>query len=175
MGASAPIEGSAGSASLPGDGRQLRAPASWRVLDDVEPLVAQPGNVLEHALHLVLRVAVPVVHLDADEHRVSGAVGARDVAEELLVGDIRVVFERPGRFDNVDPAPPVASGERRGQFSSPNRWFEESGEVDVIRNATIVVIRGWPATSSSLMAKTALVPWKNGPSTWPQLSNVTGT
>jgi Fic family protein len=89
---------------LRGRDRQRIAELGQRrlVLDDVQPLLAEPGDVVEHPLQDVGRVAFPVMHLADDPQRVAGPVGPRDVAGEPLVRDVGVVLEGAGGLHDVD-------------------------------------------------------------------------
>lgn len=88
------------------------------VLDDLEPLVSQAGEVVEHLLEDVGRVPFPVVDLVDDSHRVPGPVGLGDVAVEPLVGDVRVILEGSRWLDRVDVAAALAPRSRESELCS---------------------------------------------------------
>jgi hypothetical protein len=68
--------------------------ASESVLDDVETLSAQSSEVVEHRFEHFGRMGFPIEHFVGDAHRVAGSIRPGDVAGELLVGHVGVVFER---------------------------------------------------------------------------------
>src|SRR4051794_17398344 len=91
------------------------------VLDDVQPLLAELRQVVEHPPERLRVVPLPAVHLADDAQRRAGAVGLGGVAGEALVGHVRVVLERAQRLDDVDASPLPGPGQRRRQLRSPGR------------------------------------------------------
>jgi hypothetical protein len=83
------------------------------------------GDGVTHGLELLWGMSHPVEDFGNDLERLLGAVGSRGVARELLVGQIRVVFERAGGNDDVD----VTAAPALGQFGAPG--VEQGREVDV--------------------------------------------
>ena len=81
------------------------------VLDDVETLLAERCEVVQHAFQYLGGVALSALNLGDDAQRVARPVGLRGVAGESLVGHVRVVLERADGLDDVDvpPAPLPAS------------------------------------------------------------------
>ena len=115
--------------------------SSLLVLDHVEALLAQAGEVVEHPLQHLGGMALPLLNFVDHAHRVWRAVRAGDVAGEPLVGDVRVVLERPSGLDHVDAAERVAPGAFPRQLGRPHGRLEQCGEVDVVRHATLLVVR----------------------------------
>ncbi len=110
------------------------------VLDDVETLFAKTIEVVDHRLEDFGGMSVPL-HFVNDAQRVASAVRAGDVAGVSLVGDVGVVFEWAGWFDDVHTAALFAAREGDGEFGGPDGGFQERSEVDVVRDATFVVVR----------------------------------
>lgn len=72
----------------------------------------------------------PVRDLADDPERRPGAVRPRGIARELLVGDVGIVLELPGRFHLVDARGAVAGG----KFGGEARAVAQCGEVDVVHH-----------------------------------------
>ena len=66
----------------------------------------------------------PVVHLVEHEQRLAGAVGAGDIARELLVRDVGVVLEGAGGLDDENVAALVVTTERGRELGRPHRRLE---------------------------------------------------
>ena len=105
-------------------------------------------------------MAIPGPHLVDHDHRVASSVGLGDVAREPLVRDVRVVFEGAGRLDDVDAAPLLAPRNRRSKFGRPYSRFEQRSEVNVVRDATLVVVGELAGETRSPISNEVLVPWK---------------
>ena len=73
-------------------------------------------QVFEHSIQHLGGVAFPVLHLAEYLHRMGGTVGLGDIARELLVRNVGVVFKRTRGLDDVDVAPLAAAGQCSGQF-----------------------------------------------------------
>lgn len=114
----------------------------------------EPLEVVEHRLQHLRRVALPVLLLGDDAHRVTGAVGAGDVAGEALVRDVRVVLEGSGGFHDVDAPPFLDPGERACQLRAPHRRLEQRGEVHVVGDAAVLVVRAVPGTDVAVRVLT---------------------
>src|SRR5687767_8732050 len=85
-------------------------------------------------------MALPRLDLADDPHRVSSAVRPGDVARELLVRDVGVVFEGTAGLDDVDVPSLLAAGERSGQFGGPDGGLQQPCEVDVVRGPALAVV-----------------------------------
>ena len=109
-------------------------PAAGLVLDDVQPLLPQQRQAIQHPLQDLRVVALPAVHLADDAQRVAGAVGLRDVPGEPLVGHVRVVLEGALGLHDVDVTPLLGPGQRGGQLRSPGGCLHQRAEVDVVRH-----------------------------------------
>ena len=72
----------------------------------------------------------PVGDLADDPECCPAAIGAGRIAGELFVGDVWIVLELPGRFDDVHPRDSVTGGEFRGEA----RAVQHRGEVDVVHH-----------------------------------------
>src|SRR5689334_8868066 len=79
----------------------------------------------------------PVDELADDAKRLAGAKGVRWIPRKLLVGQVRVVLELPGRLDDVD-APTALTARELG---APDRGVESGGEVDVVHHAAGLEVR----------------------------------
>jgi hypothetical protein len=110
-------------------------PAS--VLDGVDASLSRGRDAVLHRLKSLGRVAGPLDDLPEDAERCARAKGSRRVARELLVGEVRVVLDRPGRLDDVDPSAPFADRE----LGAPGRGVERLGQVDELRVASLAKVR----------------------------------
>jgi len=88
------------------------------VLDDVETLLPELREVVQHAFQHLGRVALPALQLGDDAQRVAGPIGLRGVAGESLVGHVGVVLERAHGFEDVDVPPLPDPGRRGSQLGS---------------------------------------------------------
>jgi len=110
------------------------------VFDRRDALRREPREAVLHRLDLRGRVALPGGELAEDSQRRARAIGPRRVARELLVGEVRVILDRPGRLDDVDPPRPVADRE----LGAPRRGVERGGQVHERRGPSLTVVRGAP-------------------------------
>src|SRR4051794_37448302 len=85
--------------------RRLWKRGLFLVLDDVQPLLPQQRQVIQHPLQNLRVVTLPAVHLADDAKRMAGAVGLRGVAGESLVGHVRVVLEGTLGLHDIDASP----------------------------------------------------------------------
>jgi hypothetical protein len=90
-------------------------------------------------------MALPGLDFADDAHRVAGSVRLGDVPGEPLVRDVGIVFEGPSWLDDVDVSASVVIRESNGELGSPDGWFEQRREVDVVGDASVVIIAGLPA------------------------------
>ena len=88
-----------------------------------------------HCQDFLRGVALPIQVFADDAQRIFGAVGLRGITRKLPVGHIGVVHERAGRFDHVDPLPPVALC----QFRPPGRREHGLAKVDRRRSPFRIV------------------------------------
>lgn len=137
---------------------------SWRliralVLDDVEPLLTELREVVQHAFQYFGVVALPALQLGGDAQRVLGPVRLRGVAGKSLVGDVRVVLKRAHGFDDVDVPSLPTSGERGGQFGSPSACLHERGEVDVVGHPAFMEVGAVARNELGAGPSADFVPW----------------
>ena len=76
------------------------------VVDGCSSLTLHLGQVVPHGLEHLGGMAVPVLDLADDPQRLAGPIRLGGVAGEALVGQVGVVLEGAGGFNDVDsPAP----------------------------------------------------------------------
>lgn len=96
------------------DGCRKQRLRERRSVDDlVEPVSAQRGQPITPFLKGLGCQSRPVKDLFDNDKRCTAAIRAGRIAGELLVGDIGVVLEFPGRFDAIHPRLPVAAWRAR--------------------------------------------------------------
>jgi hypothetical protein len=133
------------------------------VLDDVKPLLAEASDVVEHRLQRFGTMGFPGLQFINDAHRVASSVRLGDVAGELLVGDIGVVFKRAGGFNDLDPTSLRALRQRYREFSRPNGRFDQRSEVHMVRRTTFVIVRQMARNDHIVDLKSRLGPVEEGP------------
>ena len=109
-----------------------------RSVDDLGPALGVEPR--EEGLHLgeaLGRVRLPRRDLADHAQRGAAAIGFGRVAGKALVGEVRIVLERPGRLDDIDALEAVSLG----QLTPPGRRVERAREVDP-RQLTVRVIGG---------------------------------
>ena len=62
----------------------------------------------------------------------------RRVTRESFVGEIGVIFERPGGFNDVNVASSLLPRKRDGEFGAPDGGFDLGGEIHVLQRATAI-------------------------------------
>jgi hypothetical protein len=77
---------------------------------------------LLHQLHLICRMSLPFRDLRYHPEWFPRAIGERRVARELLVSEVWIIEDRPGRFDDIDALGFSAAGE----FGSPDRGIQSA-------------------------------------------------
>ena len=78
---------------------------------------------------------LPLLDIADHAERLARAVGLGRIAGEALVGEVRIVLERPGRLDDIDALTALTLG----QLAPPDRRIERAGEVDPRQLAVGVV------------------------------------
>lgn len=69
---------------------------------------------------------MPTGHFGHDTQRITRSVGQGGVAGEFLIGDIGIVFETAGWFDQIDALACITDS----QFRTPDRSIQRGGEID---------------------------------------------
>ena len=72
---------------------------------------------VQHGLEHFWGMAHPVLDLPGDSQRLPGPVGLGRIAGEALVGQVGVILERTGGFDDVDPSRSLTLGQLRSPDS----------------------------------------------------------
>lgn len=115
---------------------QRRASAD-SVLDGLDAKLPESLQVVLHRFELFGGVPLPIRDLAGDAQRIARAVGPGRIARVPLVGQIGVVFDRAGRFHDVDPAAPLAAS----QLGAPGGCIQRGGQIDVGRLLPLSVVR----------------------------------
>lgn len=89
-------------------------------------------------------MAVPSLDLANNAHRVAGSVRLGDVAGEPLVRDVGIIFEGPSWLDEVDVFASAVIVESDSELGSPDGWFEQRREIDVIGDPSVVIVGAAP-------------------------------
>jgi len=75
-----------------------------------------------HGLELLGRMTDPVDKLANNAQRLAATEGLRWIPRELLVGQVRVVLERPGWLDDVDAPAALTAGELGAPRPRRREW-----------------------------------------------------
>lgn len=87
------------------------------VFDRFDPELSKTREMIAHRLQLLGGMSLPIRNLACDAQRIASAIRLRRIAGKLLVRQIRIIFNRAGRFDDVDSAASLACS----QFGAPGR------------------------------------------------------
>lgn len=98
--------------------RPQRGEAGRGLVDRLDAELPQSFEAVLHGLQLFGRVPLPIRDLAGDAQRLASPVGFRRIAGEFLVGQIRIIDDRAGRLDGVDPARSVAGGQLGAQMAA---------------------------------------------------------
>ena len=85
------------------------------VVDHCKSPALEVGQAVAHGLELLGRMPHPVRDLANYSHWFAGAKGAGRIAGKFLVGHVRIIFEGPGRLDDINSLTPISFGQSGGE------------------------------------------------------------
>lgn len=107
----------------------LGCPANYfqLVIQRPDALFQQPDQSFFHGRYLCRWVALPNGDLTHHLKGMNGTIGLGGVAGEFPVGQVGIIFNRPGRFYQVDPFRPFALG----QLGAPDGGIQRGRQENI--------------------------------------------